>query len=142
MLDAKEAMKALAIKQANDPKPKRYVELYQSMLDRKVSQISMDRICYAIGSIHRETGIVRTNRPLPIDPGKLDRDASIEAKKMWKEQADSFIYARDQNVNDRNWIEGIEANMADSCELSDEEQGWVDYILHGAADQSLPGVPF
>jgi hypothetical protein len=102
-----DAMNEAASKQKDDPKPKRYVELYNAMTDRKITHKQMNRVCYAIADLYRREGIYRTDRAVPPDPGKLGKDASSEAKRRFKERADSFRFAIDSNKDDAEWISEI-----------------------------------
>lgn len=145
MLKIKEATERALKANATSKKPKRYVKLYVAMNNREISQESMDRICYAIGSLHVEEGTVRADRVLPADPGKISKDADVETKKKWQKRADSYAHARDANIDDERWIKKIVANMGSSCELTEEEQRWVNYIQHGQKVLDLPGqtdIPF
>lgn len=123
---------------AKGRKPKRYFELYMARFDRKISLESMMRICYAIGSVHRETGIVRTDRAVGIKPGTIKKDATADAKKAWWTKFFAYQTPTEENEQDQEWIEQIEANMGDACELTEEEERWVNYLQEIPHEEKLP----
>lgn len=129
MLDVKGELQTIARKREADPKPKRYVELYTAMLNREVSLQSMNNVCYAIGTIHREAGLVRTDRVIGKKPEDLSKDAKSEKKRKWRQKAHAYLYPLERNEDDKEWLEDISENMGDSYELTEEEQHWVHYIL-------------
>lgn len=129
MYGIQDAMAKAADKAAKDPKPAKYVELFNAMTNRVITQEQMNRVCYAIADVYRREGKYRTDRPIPRDPGKLSHKADADTKKRWHKQAKSYRYALDANEDDKEFIGEIVANMGDAVELDETEQRWVGYIM-------------
>lgn len=138
MKDVKDVLVKIAAGRSGDPKPKRFIKLYTAMLDREITFESMKTICYAIGSIHREAGMVRTDRVVGIDPGRLTKDTPPEGKAGWWTRKNAYRIPKEKNEVDKEWIEQIGENMGDSYELTEEEERWVHYILKIPLQEELP----
>lgn len=131
MYGIQDAMARAAGIQKDDPKPGRYVEMFTAMQNRRITQDQMNRVCYAIADTHRESKLLRTNRYVPPDPGKLDKNTGGQKRKDWQARAASYRTAVDQNAADAEWIDEIEAKVGDAFELDETEQAWFDYVTEG-----------